>query len=131
MKSLCITGNTQYGVDQLANLVTQAGAHAALPAPRTPHVTMGDWHQAVQSQFPHGMDASQSKLGLMWEQLAGDIFLANHRQALWFWADTRSASILEFWQGFDLNTRYVLVYTDPASALEQALLNGEISDAQL
>ena len=131
MKSLCITGNTQYGVDQFANLASQAGAQEALPAPRTPPVSMGDWHQAVLAQYPQGVDASQNSLGRVWEQLAGDIYLANHLQALWFWADTRSASLLEFWRDFDLNTRFVLVYTDPAAALEQALTEGQISDFQL
>lgn len=131
MKSLCITGNTQYGVDQFANLASQAGAQEALPAPRTPPVSMGDWHQAVLAQYPQGVDASQNSLGRVWEQLAGDIYLANHLQALWFWADTRSASLLEFWRDFDLNTRFVLVYTDPAAALERALTEGQISDFQL
>src|SRR5690606_37494663 len=102
-----------------------------LPAPRTPPVSMGDWHQAVLAQYPQGVDASQNSLGRVWEQLAGDIYLANHLQALWFWADTRSASLLEFWRDFDLNTRFVLVYTDSAAALERAWTEGQISDFQL
>lgn len=130
MKSLCITGNTQAGVDHLANLVIQGGAQAALPAPRTPEVSMADWHQAVLGQFA-GSDIAQGSMGRVWDQLAGDIFLANRMQPLWFWADARSTALLDFWQGFDLNTRFVLVYTDPATALEQALSSGQIAESQL
>lgn len=130
MKSLCITGNTQAGVDHLANLVIQGGAQAALPAPRTPEVSMADWHQAVLGQFA-GSDIAQGSMGRVWDQLAGDIFLANRMQPLWFWADARSTALLDFWQGFDLNTRFVLVYTDPATALEQVLGSGQIAESQL
>ena len=55
MKSLCITGNTQYGVDQLAHVVAQAGAQSARPAQRQPEVSMADWHQAVLTERLNGI----------------------------------------------------------------------------
>ena len=131
MKSLCITGNTQYGVDQLAQVVAEAGAQPALPAPRTPPVSMAEWHEAVLGQLPDGADVAQGAIGRVWDQLAGDIFLANRTQALWFWAETRSTALLEFWQSFELNTRFLLVYTDPAAALEHALSQRELSESEL
>ena len=133
MKSLCITGNTSFGVDQLARAMARAGAHPARPAQRSPEVSMADWHQAVFAERLGGQAATPApvSLGRVWEQLAGDIFLANRASALWFWADTRSTALLDFWQEFDTNTRFALVYTDPAAALTHAVLHENATDNTL
>lgn len=133
MKSLCITGNTQYGVDQLAHVVAGAGAQPARPAQGTPTISMDYWHQAVLADRPGGSVALAAPLvlGRVWDQLAGDIFLANHTQPLWYWAHTRSTRLLDFWLEFDPNTRFVLVYTDPVTALSHALFQEQARETTL
>lgn len=59
--------------------------------------------------------------GRFWEQLATNLFMENMRHALWAWADVRSVWMLEFWQQFEPNLHFVLVYTSPQRALAEAL----------
>ncbi|NLY28121.1 MAG: hypothetical protein GX049_11360 [Alcaligenaceae bacterium] len=132
MKSLCITGNAGYGIDALARIATRAGMQPALPAPRTPPVSMGDWHRAVLAERqPHLFQNAPVTPGRIWDQLAADIFLANRNLTAWFWADAQSVSLLDYWLDFDAGTRLLLVYSDPVSTLTHALLNEQATENTL
>lgn len=126
MKSLCITGSVQSCLNEFAALLGQAGAAAALPAARDQAMTMAVWHKkvlAMQSMRDDDL-APAPVLGRAWEQMAGDIFLANHTQPLWYWADTGSSQLLDFWLEFDPNTYFLLVHSAPEMALLHAIEQG-------
>ncbi|MBB3102461.1 hypothetical protein [Azomonas macrocytogenes] len=63
-------------------------------------------------------------LDQVWEQLAEDIFLANHNEPLWYWADANSVHVLEFWLDFDPNIFFILLHTSPHEALLGAIRQG-------
>jgi len=133
MKNLCITGSVQTSLDSFANVLRQAGATPALPASRNADMSMATWHRkvlATHSVRAEDPDASPT-LGRAWEQMAGDIFLANHEQPLWFWAECGSASLLDFWREFDPSTCFVLLHTSPRQALSEAIDRGADSPEEL
>jgi len=133
MKNLCITGSVQTSLDNFANMLRQAGATPALPASRNADMSMATWHRkvlATHSVRAEDPDASPT-LGRAWEQMAGDIFLANHEQPLWFWAECGSVSLLDFWREFDPSTCFVLLHTSPKQALFEAIDRGANSPEEL
>lgn len=129
MKSLCITGSVQLCLDGFSVILDQAGAAAVLPAARDQGMTMASWHHKVLAMQSMREDdlAPASVLGRVWEQMAGDIFLANHTQPLWYWADAGSAQLLDFWLEFDPNTYFLLVHSAPDIALLNAIAQGATS----
>lgn len=133
MKNLCITGSDQTSLDSFANMLRQAGATPALPASRNADMSMATWHRkvlATHSVRAEDPDASPT-LGRAWEQMAGDIFLANHEQPLWFWAESGSVPLLDFWREFDPSTCFVLLHTSPRQALSEAIDRGADSPEEL
>lgn len=133
MKNLCITGSVQTSLDRFANMLRQAGATPALPASRNADMSMATWHRkvlATHSVRTEDPDASPT-LGRAWEQMAGDIFLANHEQPLWFWAECGSVPLLDFWREFDPSTCFVLLHTSPRQALSEAIDRGADSPEEL
>lgn len=92
---------------------------------------MSTWHDKVLSIYECLEGEQPPRLGRAWEQLAGDIYLANHDQPLWFWAETKSVPLLEFWRDFDPSTQFILVHTAPDAALADAIAQGADSLAAL
>lgn len=133
MKNLCITGSVQTSLDSFANVLRQAGATPALPASRNADMSMATWHRKVLATHSvHAEDPDTSPtLGRAWEQMAGDIFLANHEQPLWFWAESGSVPLLDFWREFDPSTCFVLLHTSPKQALFEAINRGANSPEEL
>ncbi|SFB18094.1 hypothetical protein, partial [Azotobacter beijerinckii] len=125
MKTLCITGSVQSRLDPFAENLGKAGASAARPTPHDQEMTIAAWHRKVLAiQKDHASSSSTSAPGRAWEQLAGEIFLANHNQPLWYWADTGSTLLLDFWFNFDPNTVFLLLHTSPHEALMDAIEHG-------
>lgn len=131
MKSLCITGSVQSNLDRLACALRQAGAQPARSATRDREVSMVAWHDKVLSIYESSDDGQSPRLGRAWEQLAGDIYLANHDQQLWFWTSTDSVPLLDFWRDFDPGTCFLLVHTAPDIALADAIEQGADSISAL
>lgn len=129
MKSLCIAGSVQRTLDRFATSLNQAGAAAARPAIRDTEISIGAWHRKVLATQPprEGELATPPTLGRVWEQLAGDIFLANYNQPLWYWAESDSVHVLDFWRDFDPNTLFLLLHSSPHRALMDAIEDGEDS----
>lgn len=126
MKNLCITGSVQASIERFSALLQQAGATPAQPAARNPEMTMAAWHSKVLAIYAtRDADlACPPLLGRAWEQMAGDIFLANHDQPCWFWAERNSNQLLDFWEEFDPQTLFLLLYDSPESALSAAMESG-------
>lgn len=126
MKSLCITGSVQRNLDAFAASLDKTGATAARPAIRDTEISIAAWHRKVLAILAarEADLVAPPTLGRIWEQLAGDIFLANHTQPLWYWADSDSVHVLDFWRDFDPNTCFVLLHTSPHRALAEAIEQG-------
>ncbi|OHC11046.1 MAG: hypothetical protein A2002_10220, partial [Pseudomonadales bacterium GWC1_66_9] len=127
MKSLCITGSVQRNLDAFAANLGKAGAAAARPSIRDAEISIAAWHRKVLAiQAAREADlAAPPSLGRIWEQVAGDIFLANHTQPLWYWAEADSVHVLDFWLDFDPNTFFLLLHTSPHQALLGVIKHGE------
>lgn len=86
---------------------------------------MNAWHERVLALQPQDMDLDASPVfGRIWEQLAGNILLANHTQPLWYWADENSVRFVEFWHSFDTDILFLLLYTPPQQVLMDAIEEG-------
>lgn len=126
MKSLCITGSTQTTLDQFAAVLVAAGSTAAVPALRNEKISIAQWHEkALKTQT--GSPSAPVELGRTWDQLAVDIFYANHNNPVWLWAEEKSYRFLQYWSEFDKNIHFVLMHTSPQAALIAALNEGQES----
>lgn len=126
MKNLCITGSVKNSVDSVAYIIEQAGALPSRAATlQGGEFSMHDWHVKV-NRLVAGNDASQPapRLGRLWEQLAGELLLANHDRGLWYWSSTPNIYTLDFWREFDEQTVFLLIYTSPQEALLKAIQDG-------
>ena len=122
MKTLCITGNTAFSLASVTGILTAVGMQQALPSRQDTTLTMQAWHDRICSAHP----PSESELqidtpGIFWNQMAGDIFLANYNSALWGWSSPDSVRLLEYWLAFDPTILFLMVYTDPVTALAEAI----------
>ena len=122
MKTLCITGNTAFSLASVTDILTAVGMQQALPSRQDATLTMQAWHDRICSAHP----PSESELqidtpGIFWNQMAGDIFLANYNSALWGWSSPGSVRLLEYWLAFDPTILFLMVYTDPVTALAEAI----------
>jgi hypothetical protein len=67
----------------------------------------------------------QMSPGKVWQDLAVDLFLGNLSQENWGWADSSTTWLLDFWLRFDPQTRFVLVYSSPAFAVANMMLQAQ------
>jgi hypothetical protein len=130
MKTICITGTHATDVDFIQGILTQAGMGQAQSPQRDPSMTIGFWHEQVEARIKEmPAQAETVELGRVWEQIASDIFVANMSQPTWGWADTRSARVLDFWQLFDPQVRFVLVACSAQRHIAHALAAGVSMDS--
>lgn len=124
MKSLCITGVCQSDLEQVAEILRQAGMKDARPAKRDEAIDIHVWHEQVLAAAEESDDPVEGLLnpGRLWEQLASDIFLANLKTKCWGWSQTQSTLLLDFWAAFDPQLQFVLVCNDPEQWLAHELL---------
>lgn len=127
MKNLCITGSAQRTLDKFAIALLEAGAKAAAPASRGEKLTIGQWHQKVLMTDPISGSSARLQPGRTWDKMAVDIFYANDKFPLWFWADENSVKALNYWLEFDTATQFVFVHTSPQVVLVDALEEGKDS----
>lgn len=122
MKTLCITGNTAFSLASVTGILTAAGMQQALPSRQDATLTMQAWHDRICSAHPSsGSELQIDAPGIFWNQMAGDIFLANYNSALWGWSSPGSVRLLEYWLAFDPAILFLMVYTDPVTALAEAI----------
>lgn len=123
MKIICVTGAPGSDVNKVADIFFAAGVQPALPLRQDPSFTLTGWHEKViAAAGGDRMPTSPVKQpGRFWEQFATNLFMENMHQPLWGWGDARSVWLLDFWQQFEPNLHFVLVYTSPQRALAEAL----------
>lgn len=141
MYSLCITGPQGDSLHACATLLQHAGAQPAMPCGRDASITMAAWQQQVlgsrdeqdghNGHNGHNESSDAPIISRVWEQLATELFLANHQQPLWYWADTRSTRLLSYWHGFEHNILFVLLHSAPSQVLAHAIANGAHTPEQL
>jgi hypothetical protein len=126
MKSICITGDSSAALAQAAGLLLQAGMQAPNPAGRTEPIDMAHWHQQVTAAAFDDAQAPYAIVepGRLWEQLAGELVMANAKTKVWGWSDTLSVWLLDFWAEFEKRQYFVLVCTTLEHTLAQAMTAG-------
>lgn len=123
MKIICVTGAPGSDVSKVADIFFAAGVKAAQPLRQDASFTLASWHEKViaASGSEALLTGPVRQPGRFWEQFATNLFMENMQQPQWGWADPRSVWLLDFWQEFEPNLHFVLVYTSPQRALAQAL----------
>ena len=119
MTTLCITGTPGRDFDSVSKLLFQGGLATAKPIERETTISMEDWHKRVAPIL-----SEQQQPGRLWEQLAGDLLLANFQQPQWGWADPASLAALEFWSELEPGLGFLLLTSDPQDYLAYCLLEG-------
>lgn len=117
MNTLCITGAMGASLERISTLLFQGGLERAQPIKRETSISMANWHHNVVPLLQKGQ-----RPGRLWEQLAGDLLLANLSQSQWGWADTQSVAALDFWAEFEPGIRFLLLTADPQEYLAHCLL---------
>ncbi|MDO9024554.1 hypothetical protein [Zwartia sp.] len=126
MKTLCITGASPSDLSYIDGILTQGGMGLARSSKRDDNLTIEFWHTQVQSRNKElATEPGVVELGRVWEQLASDLFLANLDQPVWGWSSVQSLPLLDFWQSFDPQLRFVLVVTSAQRYIAHALDSGE------
>lgn len=126
MKIICVTGSPGSDVNKVADIFFAAGVMPALPLRQDASFTLAGWHDKVIAAAGGNQETPSPvhQPGRFWEQFATNLFMENMQQAQWAWADPRSVWLLDFWQQFEPNLHFVLVYTSPQRALAEALAAG-------
>jgi hypothetical protein len=110
MKTLCITGVHSAELSYIEAIFVQAGMALPRPSQRNETLTISSWHDQIQSRIQEiARDQGPVELGRVWEQLASDLFVANLDQPVWGWSNVQSIALLDFWQAFDPQIRFVFV----------------------
>lgn len=123
MKIICVTGAPGSDVNKVADIFFAAGVKEAQPLRQDVSFTMASWHEKVIAAAGGNttLAGPVQQPGRFWEQFATNLFMANMQESQWGWADPRSVWLLDFWQQFEPNLHFVLVYTSPQQALAEAL----------
>lgn len=110
MKTLCITGVNPAELSFIEGIFVQAGMALPRPAQRDETLTINRWHEQIQSRVKEvSIEQGPVELGRVWEQLASDLFVSNLDQPVWGWSNVQSLALLDFWEAFDPQVRFVLV----------------------
>lgn len=135
MNKIIILGHPASGLEGVEALWVESGMQAARPSQRDgllpQHIT--DTLCQAHGCAPVALAMSEDELapqpvGPVWNGLALDLLMGNLQQQLWGWADARSIYWLDYWTGLDPHLTFVMVYNDPASALQASgvdLLSGK------
>lgn len=130
MKSFCITGYSQFSLNNLAEVFRLGGSSPAIHSSRDSKLSIQAWHENVLARQPEDRDDSALVVGRLWDQVAIDIFLANHASPTWHWAEKNSIAALDYWNQFDPNIFFVIVYQSPLEALSEAFREGQRTQAE-
>ncbi|SFP66861.1 hypothetical protein SAMN05216419_101217 [Nitrosomonas cryotolerans] len=125
MKSICITGSVQPGLQAIADILQQAGMKQPKPSKDDHSIDIICWHEQVANvttKASHDIQAI-SQPGQPWERHARDLFLANNKSSVWGWADSRSIQLLDFWCHFESRLRFILVCLSPQQMLANFMVN--------
>ncbi|MEX1213616.1 hypothetical protein [Saccharospirillum sp.] len=119
MTTLCITGTPGRDFESVCNVLFNNGLAPAKPIERETTISIEDWHGHVAPLLRR-----QQEPGRLWEQLAGDLLLANFQQPQWGWSSPASLDALEFWCELEPGMGFLLLSSDPQEYLAYNLLEG-------
>ena len=74
--------------------------------------------------------STKQKPGAAWQNAATDIVLTNASRTPWGWAAPQNVKMLDFWQSFDPNTRFVIAFASPADAIARVTATENSFDPQ-
>lgn len=133
MKSLCITGFNQAFLEECAQYMEQSGVTPARPAVRGEEISMHIWHDKVCNNHENLKNNGDDNItvGRVWDQIAGDIFFANHAENLWYWSDARSLSLLDYWRSFDPHTYFIIIHVALRDLIAEEINKGQIAKKYL
>ncbi len=124
MKVIITCGHPESGYQTLHGIMTRSGLKDA----NTQNVTglrPQELHQKICETYKLDTTFSQTltqiQPGKFWEHAAMDMFMGNVDQEHWGWADPNSIFLLDYWRDYEANTRFLLVYNSPNTALAQVL----------
>jgi hypothetical protein len=124
-----LTSGYEYsGCGLVHRILLDAGLAQAMPSRREQLSAM-----ELQAKLLKSMGASAGgavvalQPGRLWNELAVDLFLGNLEVPAWGWSDTSTMPLLDFWHEFDVNTRFVLVYSPLEFAIGQALQGKKVT----
>ena len=100
---------------------------SARPVGRTEVPDVAAWHQRIIASRAGPLRAQISQPGKLWDQLAGDLLLANLDSPLWGWANHDSLWLLEYWLELSPDIHALLLCVSPRSWLAQVLLSDELA----
>jgi hypothetical protein len=120
LKVLHIAGTIAADLAYVQDIFVNAGMGVQMPLQRNKTLTLDFWHQQVLDRIKDSA-SRPLELGKVWEQLAGDLFIANLSQPVWGWSSLVSLPILEFWKSFDSQIRFVLIACSAQRYIAHAL----------
>ena len=121
MKVIVVCGSPWSKSDQVHSLLRHSGlSEPAVPASGV-QASIGDWHEKLFAHLPLPQLRAAAQPGKAWEQLAGDIFIANWNKPQWGWNDARSTWLLNFWRDFEPGLGFVLVTGRPELTIARAM----------
>ncbi|MBH3345530.1 hypothetical protein I5O09_17455 [Pseudomonas parafulva] len=129
MKAICVAGNSQTQTEALLSSLIKAGVAPALPSKRDNEININVWHEKVLGVRPE--KTNSPRIGKLWEQMAVDIFLANHKQEIWCWNHKDSLKIADYWLAFDPGIHFLLVYTPCEDYISEQISATTIHDDAL
>jgi predicted nucleic acid-binding Zn-ribbon protein len=126
MKTVCLTGMPGSDLHTLEQYFHAAGVQPARAAERTQGLDINKWHDHVAGELK-ALQVPETALtpGRMWEQMAGEIFVANLEQPLWGWSDPRSTWLLDYWAEFEPQISFVLLCSRPEFHLARLIEEGQ------
>ena len=119
MKSICVTGNSEYVINIVAKALEQLGVVQAAPSKNNSEMTMQSWLSHVYSTPRKTQDSK--KIGKLWEKVLIDIFLTNHKKTLWQWNDKKSLLALDYFYEFDTDINFLIIPTSLADHIGLSL----------
>lgn len=117
MKTFCITGHDQAALYSVATLLEKAGSVPASNSDRDATLSISEWHKMVAERNVSEPSRLSWTTGRFLEKIIIDIFLANRSKPLWHWIDASGAMLLDYWEEFDPNINFLLVYESPVDTL--------------
>lgn len=119
MKSICITGNSDNVVKNVAMAFERFGAAPAISLKNDPDMTLNSWLDQVYDT-PHSAKNGK-KIGKLWEKVLIDLFLINHKRPLWQWNDRKALLAFDYLYDFDPNIFFIIIFTPLAEHIAVSL----------
>ena len=128
MQVVITSGHPHGGYRLVHQMLELGGIQAALPSRReelTP-TALGEGILRAHNLDLNVSDVlNQMSPGIVWQDLAVDLFLGNLQQETWGWTDASTTWLLDFWLRFDAQTRFVLAYSSPTFAIVNMMLQAD------